>query len=499
MLDIIKLFIIPLNDIFKYFIYREVSTGDKTLDNLLVCLIITGLTYITSEKFLKNLFDKNNHEYGINYYTENIYKFKQVRWGDNSLFLSKEIKNLVLTYFLKNIPPYISKKMNWGCNLGFEDKKIMKITSEDFVERNIDILERRNIYTNKTIDGIVFRIPIHIYTSRKNSYIYIDDEFIHYENDKDLEEFLDIINKQEDVKEISKDTLRIYRYKDEKIVESSVTIYPDRNFDNWISIHKPLVQRYITRFIKANETKKSDFGGFGSYNLGVIIHGEPGTGKTMFIKSLANALNRDILIVDMKKIKTNTEFERIIKENYEKRILSFDEFDSIKGVVSRDKNKVEEDKITIISKLEKQKHQLMNAETSDKNDYIKKEIERIDKCIEEERDKLDIYSMLTILDGIEEFRGRVIVALTNHIEHIDPALIREGRFDFKFKLTKFKDEEIKELLTKMFSSSDTEDTSYRKKIIQSHTFKSDVYTPVQIMNIAMSNEFEKTIEILSEK
>lgn len=485
MLELIKFFIGPFVDICKYVIYRDISTGDKGLDNLVACLIIAGLSYLSSEKFLKNMFDKNNYDYSINYYTENIFKFKQIRWNH---FDRKEVHNVMITYFLENIPPYIAKKMNWASNLDYINNKITRNTDEKFIDRNLDILENRKIYTNKTINQEIFRIPIHIYTTKNNYLIYIDDEFIFYENEKDLEEFLNILNIQK-VKERRNNELRvIYKYKKEILVESSI-VYPDRNFDNWISIHKPIVQKYINRFINANKNGKSDFGGFGSYNLGVIIHGEPGTGKTMFIKSLANALQKDILIIDMKKIKTNKQFENIIKQNYKNCILAFDEFDSIKGVISRDRG--EDDKNTLISNLETQKHKLLSVETSDKNDNIKNEIERLEKCIEEERDKLDIFNMLSILDGIEEYRGRVIVATTNHIDHIDPALIREGRFDFKFKLTKFRDEEIKQLLCKMFSD--------KEEIIQKRHFVNDKYTPVQIMNIAMSNDFDKMLDIITDK
>ena len=37
--------------------------------------------------------------------------------------------------------------------------------------------------------------------------------------------------------------------------------------------------------------------------------------------------------------------------------------------------------------------------------------------------------LLNILDGNIETPGRILIATTNHIDYIDPAVIRPGRFD----------------------------------------------------------------------
>jgi len=45
------------------------------------------------------------------------------------------------------------------------------------------------------------------------------------------------------------------------------------------------------------------------YTLGILLEGEPGTGKTSIIKCLANYLNRHIVIMNINKIKTNQELK----------------------------------------------------------------------------------------------------------------------------------------------------------------------------------------------
>jgi len=45
-----------------------------------------------------------------------------------------------------------------------------------------------------------------------------------------------------------------------------------------------------------------------------------------------------------------------------------------------------------------------------------------------------ISQFLTELDGIEELKGIVVLAATNRLDIVDPALLRAGRFDFLLEL-----------------------------------------------------------------
>ncbi|KAJ5474112.1 hypothetical protein N7475_003678 [Penicillium sp. IBT 31633x] len=50
--------------------------------------------------------------------------------------------------------------------------------------------------------------------------------------------------------------------------------------------------------------------------------------------------------------------------------------------------------------------------------------------------EVTLSGLLNVLDGVSSQEGRVLVMTTNHIEHLDKALIRPGRIDKKvhFKL-----------------------------------------------------------------
>jgi SpoVK/Ycf46/Vps4 family AAA+-type ATPase len=122
---------------------------------------------------------------------------------------------------------------------------------------------------------------------------------------------------------------------------------------------------------------------------------------------------------------------------------------------------------------------------------IDKRIEKLEEKISQLEDALNLENMLTWLDGTVEMRNRVIIAATNCIDTIVPALIRDGRFDVKLCLEEFNNEEIREILILMYGAQHAE-------FINSHTYKEKTYTPVRIINIAAQyNDIYRVIAEMS--
>lgn len=124
--------------------------------------------------------------------------------------------------------------------------------------------------------------------------------------------------------------------------------------------------------------------------LGVLLYGPPGTGKTSLIQAFATKYCRSIYFADFsintKSILNSTEVLSQLPEN------SF--------VVLED----------------------IDCHESTHN--------RINKS---EKDSSDLATILRILDGSTLSEGTVIWATTNNIDILDPALIRDGRFDIKIE------------------------------------------------------------------
>lgn len=133
---------------------------------------------------------------------------------------------------------------------------------------------------------------------------------------------------------------------------------------------------------------------------GMLLYGPPGTGKTLLAKAAANECGVNFISVKGPSLisKYIGESERGIREVFKKAkqasptILFFDEIDSLvpqRGAGGADSQVTER----VISQF------------------------------------------LTEMDGIEELKGVVVLAATNRIDLIDPALLRSGRFDLHLKLS----------------------------------------------------------------
>ena len=131
---------------------------------------------------------------------------------------------------------------------------------------------------------------------------------------------------------------------------------------------------------------------------GIILHGPPGTGKTLLAKAVANETKVNFISVKGPALisKYVGESERGIRDMFKKAkqaapcIIFFDELDVI---VPR------------------------RGEGSDSH-----VTERV------------IGQFLTEMDGIEELKGVLVLAATNRMDQIDPALLRAGRFDYLIEI-----------------------------------------------------------------
>ena len=143
---------------------------------------------------------------------------------------------------------------------------------------------------------------------------------------------------------------------------------------------------------------------------GILLYGPPGNGKTLLAKAIANESGVNFISIKGAELlsKYVGESEHAVREVFKKAkqvapcIVFFDEIDAIAPCRGGgDKTHVSE---RVVSQL------------------------------------------LIEMDGVEELRGILVLAATNRIDMVDPALLRAGRFDLSLKISNPDEEALFEIL-----------------------------------------------------
>ena len=531
-----------LKDLIKYKIVANVDTGDKTLDNMVNIFLISILTFVLSSAawskanvLLDFIMAKLGYE--IKLTPGNYDHYKQIMVKDLTLTHSSW-DALKYRDFSEKVYDYVFSNASWIIgpeHARLYDVENLKLDDMSQLPGNgkLSILEKvlrkdklpHPIYIGS--DGSLLGVIYTLYMKKSNFHIV-------HQGEKVFKEFATMLNQ---IKIVNKCTCcpcsitctcMVCGNSDEgqpcdkyclpacavgkckcairckhacvcglqdkdkkcKIITSDgliSEIYPDRNFGMFVSKHKNLILKYLNSMIRSLSTGKSEFNGFGTFNLGLMLEGKPGTGKTMLIKSICNHLNRDAYVVDMKAIKTSDDFRTIFEENdISQTVFVFEEFDCVQGIIT-DRSSESKECTSFDSRqklLDEKYFKVLSLRSSAVNietlGSFETELEEIKEEMSVLKKTLTLDTMLTVLDGIKEYRGRVIIATTNHIDKIDSALLRGGRFDLKISMNEFNQEETRELLMLMYSDIATKN---ELKTLRNVKLKSGEYTPVQILHI----------------
>ena len=187
------------------------------------------------------------------------------------------------------------------------------------------------------------------------------------------------------------------------------------------------------------------------------MHGPPGSGKTSFIKALAQYTGRQIVNVPLSRITKNQELCSVFfNENYKvvgnmtniplsakQVIFVLEDVDATSKVV-RDRNLKDPKPEVVVAAPAPASDTQSNANTSNRRMLRPTSFKPVDE--------LDLSGILNALDGIVESPGRMIVMTTNHPEMLDPALLRPGRKDHSLLLGHMEAEDMIDMFSHYYGS-----------------------------------------------
>ena len=413
--------------------------------------------------------------------TSSIYsdRFKAM-WG----YIIKNIDRLHSVYCIKEThsnfqssADFEGRRKNLDIFMVHQDKHF-EIDEHIFVKSEVEQEEERN--EKEKSSSRTDKITIYIY-SYKYSVSYLKNYV-----DNITEKYLSSIKKNRDNKRFIYCLERINIEKDEDSpldVWREDTFESARTFNNIFFDGKKEIISKIDFFLHNKDWyyKKGI-----PYSLGIGLHGPPGTGKTSFIKALANYTNRHIIVLSLKVIKTKRQLDRFFFENrynednekddisFDKKIIVFEDIDCI-GDIVLDRNKKEENPVTLKADSDNIKIGDVLQSICELNESGSTKI--ITKNNEE---AITLDDILNLWDGIRETPGRILIISSNHYDKLDPALVRPGRIDITHELNNVSHNTLTEMYLNLFETEID-----REKLTNVEEF---LYSPAEIINIYVANK-----------
>ena len=225
------------------------------------------------------------------------------------------------------------------------------------------------------------------------------------------------------------------------------------------------------------------------YTLGLLLSGNPGTGKTSTIKCLANETNRHIFNVNLNNDISKRQLENLF-------------FNEDVTVLNPNTGQMEtyciplSNRIFILEDVDAQSD-IFKERSLAINDFKSSENKNDSNESNQEPDKhkIDLSFLLNLLDGVLENPGRIVIMTSNYPEILDGALIRPGRIDI---IAKFRNCTIETMVKMIEFFYDIKLTAADLDRI-GHV-KSEILTPAELSKIMFENfrDYQKTIQYLVE-
>ncbi|KZL64985.1 mitochondrial chaperone BCS1 [Colletotrichum tofieldiae] len=162
------------------------------------------------------------------------------------------------------------------------------------------------------------------------------------------------------------------------------------------------------------------------YRRGYLLYGRPGTGKSSLSMAVAGCFRLDIYVLSLAAL-NDGQLSTLFRELPQRCVVLLEDVDAVGTTQSR---------------------------VSDADDFDTRPEDS--RRSSKPKGTVSLSGLLNVLDGVASQEGRVLIMTTNHIEHLDEALIRSGRVDKKIEFQLADADVVREIFNTVFQQSEVE-------------------------------------------